>query len=222
MTVATGNNTIQRMMTPLLLFLYFGLPVLLYALRPLLSIEYVLLIAIIAIALRMYIVIMAIVRGQKYGTPQLWQIGRREIALACIYATILIGVALSSAAIANRWFKSSSFIQPLVFAPQYRIAVLPALVLVAYDEELFYRGWGFQYMQRYSAPGWLIIALSALGFAISHIVYGITALMNAVVGGLLLSYCYYQHQRIHIVALAHALANIGAVLLWQLGNYGAV
>ncbi len=216
------------MLAPLLLFLYLGLPALIYALRMLLPIEYVLPIAIGAIMLRMYIVIMVMVRqlAQGYGSSQLWHIGSREIAWAAIYATILIGIALSSATIANSWFsgwfKGDSPIQLFAFSLQYRIAGLLALVLVAYDEELFYRGWGFQYMQKYSITGWSAIALSAVCFAISHIPYGATATMNALIGGLLLSYGYYQYQRIHAIALAHGLANVGAALLRWFGSYGAV
>ena len=203
----------------ILIFFYFGLPAIVHALQTFMAIAYITLIAIVLIVLRMSLVIRQIEshRTAAYASPHIWKLGIREVGLAGICGIVLIGMAISIAALGARWFESASLIQSFEVQSSNRIMLLAPLILVAYDEELFYRGLGFQLMQKYQVPGWIAILATALFFAISHIPYGIITITNALVGGILLSYCHYRVQRIHVVALAHALSNVGAALIWWFG-----
>ena len=206
--------------------LYFGAPAVLYALRSFLPLALIIPIALLLVTVRIVLVVRLTKSYHAHhtrppsATQGFWRIGVREVLIGVACGGVLIGMALGVAWVGNRWFESASSIQSFLAQFGGWPVVLIPLTLVAYDEELFYRGLGFEIMRRYGASWASVIITTTLLFACAHIPYGLTTVFNALVGGALLAYCHYRWRRIHIVAIAHAVANIGVASLWWWSQSG--
>jgi len=136
-----------------------------------------------------------------------------------IFAIVMIGVAdllsgrfievpLTSWAEWTVLFQFHSLQNPTL----YWLDLTIGLILVALSEELICRKFAYSWLKSAGRPGWKIVLISSVLFALSHWSKGIGNISTAILFGLLAMIVYLKMKRIWPLILAHWIVNFIAFL----------
>jgi uncharacterized protein len=82
------------------------------------------------------------------------------------------------------------------------------LLLVAVSEECVFRALLMTVLERWQLNSMIVIAVSALAFALIHLTSGLADTLNALLYGLLLGFAYWQTRRLWLCILSHYLTDL--------------
>ena len=92
------------------------------------------------------------------------------------------------------------------------LLVIPAMVLVGYSEELFFRAYLIGQFRHLSLTPTRAVTAAAALFAMGHVGQGPAALLFAFLAALFLGVVWLRLPRIHVLALGHSVYNIASLL----------
>ena len=89
---------------------------------------------------------------------------------------------------------------------------LPAMIAIAYREELFFRSFLLTRLQMLDIAPVSRVTAGGLLFGLAHLSQGFIGILVATIIGLLFGIVFERYRNLHIVAVAHALYNMVVLL----------
>jgi len=95
-----------------------------------------------------------------------------------------------------------------------RITLIALTVIIAFQEELIFRGLWFEILlNTWKVPIIITLLISSIFFAINHIAFGIEIFMEKIIAAIVFGFIYIISGNLLLVMLTHALENI--FILWK-------
>lgn len=94
------------------------------------------------------------------------------------------------------------------------ITLIALTVIIAFQEELIFRGLWFEILlNTWKVPIIITLLISSIFFAINHIAFGIEIFMEKIIAAIVFGFIYIISGNLLLVMLTHALENI--FILWK-------
>lgn len=94
------------------------------------------------------------------------------------------------------------------------ITLISLTVIIAFQEELIFRGLWFEILlNTWKVPIIITLLISSIFFAINHIAFGIEIFMEKIIAAIVFGFIYIISGNLLLVMLTHALENI--FILWK-------
>lgn len=95
-----------------------------------------------------------------------------------------------------------------------RITLIALTVIIAFQEELIFRGLWFEILLNiWKVPVIITVLISSIFFAINHIALGIEIFIEKIIAAIVFGFIYIISGNLLLVMLTHALENI--FILWK-------
>ena len=130
-------------------------------------------------------------------------------AIVCGLILIMLSLSLAQFSVYNPYFEYFS-------VHIYLIYIFLAIASIA--EELFFRGFLLQMLNKYKVPHLTINIMSSVIFGISHIYMGLGSVVFSSIAGFILGYLLLRYKSITISFLGHFIYNAFVYTLFIVSN----
>lgn len=163
------------------------------------------------------IILYILVKSRK-AEPLVLKPGKKDL-ISCLIAfpcLLITGIAISAISMITVPITQPQSTSPTNAAGWIMLGLF--CLIFAYMEESFFRFYLLSKRKEMNLSAPSALAVSAILFSICHIYLGPLGFINSAIAGLILGYMFLKWGSLHGIAIAHALYNITAYVIYSVLN----